>query len=259
LNVTSSRIDTTRKVCTTKECVEMSAYIMDKMDLSVDPCENMYLYSCGSYTTQKSIPAGLGTVSQMNMKFKVEVTKLIFSPDDTLFRRKSRALAKMKLYYKICTDGETIRRNMKSDILKLIGDLGSWTLTDNNVPRFDPGSWDMQTVLLKMHKMAVWPIFKVDVKRIKGYRVPTTTRTLIYLKINEFFKEEAFYNEEYTTEMFNEILVGLGGDPSVVNEKMQLVANLTLELANAQAARSPDGLPAHPSQVILLKTFRDKP
>ena len=42
--------------CLTPSCVDVSAYIMKKMNSSVDPCVDFYSYSCGGWLSSTFIP-----------------------------------------------------------------------------------------------------------------------------------------------------------------------------------------------------------
>ncbi|RWS25119.1 endothelin-converting enzyme 1-like isoform X2 [Leptotrombidium deliense] len=45
-------------VCHTKKCVETAKYLYDNMDLSVDPCEDFYNYTCRGWGIHNPRPAG---------------------------------------------------------------------------------------------------------------------------------------------------------------------------------------------------------
>jgi hypothetical protein len=43
-------------LCTTKSCIKYANMIMQNMDESVDPCDNFYEFSCGSFAKNVRIP-----------------------------------------------------------------------------------------------------------------------------------------------------------------------------------------------------------
>ncbi|TDL24747.1 endothelin-converting enzyme 1 [Rickenella mellea] len=48
-------------ICTTADCVKLSASILGKLDESQDPCENFYEFANGGWLESHEIPAGRGT------------------------------------------------------------------------------------------------------------------------------------------------------------------------------------------------------
>lgn len=45
-----------QQVCTTESCVKGSAYIMNKMEPTVDPCQDFYTFSCGNWLKTTPFP-----------------------------------------------------------------------------------------------------------------------------------------------------------------------------------------------------------
>ncbi|CAL1541175.1 unnamed protein product, partial [Lymnaea stagnalis] len=156
------------QVCTTKECVEISATILGKIDWSANPCVDMYQFACGQYNSKESTEWLILFLEISLRRFNEDVSKILSSNDTRLYGRESSALAKMKKYHRLCTDEERISLNFKSKILQLISDAGSWTLTEESVKPFESSTWSLQKTLVKMNKMDVWPLFKVEV--VKRWR-----------------------------------------------------------------------------------------
>ena len=44
------------KMCLTPGCIHAASGILEKMDFSVDPCEDFYQFSCGQFLEKTSIP-----------------------------------------------------------------------------------------------------------------------------------------------------------------------------------------------------------
>jgi len=53
------------KVCLSNECKETAKRIKSWMDLSQDPCQDFYLYSCGNFKNQYPLPTGVGFVESI--------------------------------------------------------------------------------------------------------------------------------------------------------------------------------------------------
>ena len=55
------------QVCTTKECVQGAAYILNKLDTTVDPCTDFYQYSCGNWIKNVHIPPSKSKYGSFSM------------------------------------------------------------------------------------------------------------------------------------------------------------------------------------------------
>ena len=45
-----------KKYCLTKGCVQAAADLLDKLDQTVNPCEDFYQFDCGGYVEKTIIP-----------------------------------------------------------------------------------------------------------------------------------------------------------------------------------------------------------
>ena len=50
-------------VCVTKECIAQSHKLFQNMNISVDPCDDFYQYSCGNYIRDTIIPDDKGSIT----------------------------------------------------------------------------------------------------------------------------------------------------------------------------------------------------
>ena len=48
--------DDPNRICVSKECVAASHQLFQNMDVSINPCEDFYQYSCGNFIKQSTIP-----------------------------------------------------------------------------------------------------------------------------------------------------------------------------------------------------------
>ena len=64
-----------------KGCVQAAADILDKLDVSVEPCEDFYQFACGSYIEQTVIPddhTKVSSFSTINDKLNEQVVLLLW-------------------------------------------------------------------------------------------------------------------------------------------------------------------------------------
>ncbi|XP_056001268.1 neprilysin-1-like isoform X5 [Ostrea edulis] len=108
-----SRNQLDAKVCHSPKCVKSSEYILSKMDLSADPCEDFYQYTCGNWINVTDIPKD---------KEKSMYNTLQYIYD--------RNVEKMKAF---------------------ILDMFSWNVTSSFGVTWSEKSWDFQTALTVNH------------------------------------------------------------------------------------------------------------
>ncbi|GFU22478.1 membrane metallo-endopeptidase-like 1 [Nephila pilipes] len=42
--------------CQSKECIRAASLMLDKMDSTVEPCDNFYQFACGNYLSRNTVP-----------------------------------------------------------------------------------------------------------------------------------------------------------------------------------------------------------
>lgn len=146
------------KVCTHEHCRRVSDEILRSIDVSVDPCENFFEYSCGSWIKNHKIPKGrsqFSAITQLSMnneRILMDALEMD-EPSDTL------TLKKVKNFYRSCLDTRTIDRRGKKPALRFIHDINSWALAEDG--SWDPMTWDFYETLKILHKTSPAEIFFV--------------------------------------------------------------------------------------------------
>jgi len=125
------------KLCQTHECVRSAAGIIDRMDLTKDPCEDFYEFTCGNFIRSKMPPVDRGSRNILQeiqdemyteMKSMLESTKTL----------NSSAAEKAKIFYTSCMNGkaneeedEDESESTQSLLLELLQDSGGdWCALD---------------------------------------------------------------------------------------------------------------------------------
>ena len=58
LGVTLNNKSDVSEVCTTRQCAETAAFILQGLNESVDPCEDFYQFSCGNWMRSNNVDPG---------------------------------------------------------------------------------------------------------------------------------------------------------------------------------------------------------
>ena len=115
-------------VCTSASCVKAAGSILSSMDNEVDPCDDFYEYACGglikSYTNRDDF------YEEMNMVRKIQ--KILMK----VFKHKpksenSTTETNLRNYYKSCMNETMINLSWKTQVLKIIDEVGGWPILNN--------------------------------------------------------------------------------------------------------------------------------
>lgn len=146
------------KVCTHEHCRRVSQEIIQSLNESVNPCDNFYDYSCGSWIKRHSIPkernqfSAIGELNNNNEKLLIDALETD-DPTDT------PTLKKVKNFYRSCLDTKTIDRRGTQPALQFIRHLHSWALAEDG--SWNPKKWDFYDTLKLIHKTTPAEIFFV--------------------------------------------------------------------------------------------------
>ena len=57
--------ETEPEMCTTRACVRAAARILARLDPTVDPCDDFYTFSCGSFLETSTVPDDANALSTL--------------------------------------------------------------------------------------------------------------------------------------------------------------------------------------------------
>ncbi|XP_013417582.1 endothelin-converting enzyme homolog isoform X2 [Lingula anatina] len=153
--------------CLTPSCVKASGSMLKDMNLTINPCDDFYEYTCGNWVKNRIIPpdkpkwTSFAEVYDKNSAF----LKMVLSEPGNLLRgENSTAVKKAKDLLTSCMDTSAIEVAGATPLLKMIKDLGSWPLTSDPVSgNWSQSSWNFMDTLVKSHLEQGSPFFSMAV------------------------------------------------------------------------------------------------
>lgn len=233
------------EVCESADCVDVSAYILRKMNQSVDPCNDFYTYSCGGWEKSTFIPperAKYDTFAEIHTNNAAIIKRLLDDRSTTYKGQNSSSVAKLKIFYRTCMNVSKIEVDDIGPIQKVIEDVGFWSIVEGNknLSKNLSDSWDLENTVAKFANIGFSPFFsfspspdnKNSSKRVIKFRQSglTLTNHELYNSTDADKFRKGF--------MDYAVSVGklLGGDEST-QRKMEAIYNLEKSLAGIFMAK----------------------
>ncbi|KAF7274332.1 M13 family metallopeptidase neprilysin 3 isoform X2 [Rhynchophorus ferrugineus] len=223
--------------CLNESCVIISSHMLEAMDLSVDPCDDFYAYSCNGWVKANPIPDGKsnwGTFMKLEQQNWLVIKTVLEQPIDTF---KSKAEQKAKMYYESCLDtNDTVETLGAEPMFDLLRKLGGWNITD---APFNISKWTLQNTLeIVQNKYGVGALFSYGVGeddrnssrhvlQIDQSGLALPTRDNYLNKTADHIKVLNAYLEYMT-----KVGVLLGGDLNATKKQMEDVIQFETKLAN---------------------------
>lgn len=234
------------QVCYSPECVQASAYILSKMDRSVDPCQDFYRYTCGNWMKTTKIPSSrshYNIFSEINDQNKQKIKDILEKSNAMLKKNQSTAVEKAITYYHICMDEDTVEKQGVDPIIKFIRDLHSWPLTSAHGLTWTEASWDFLQALTANHVNGFSALFSmsvsVDDKNSSRYIIVFEQSGLSLASREEYFSNHSNYKKLKNGFMEFGGKMGelLGGENSTVWSGMSDIYDLESQLAQVRRER----------------------
>lgn len=118
-------------ICTSTVCKQEAARIMSNMDVTVDPCDDFYQFSCGSFIKYQNVPDNkegrsfLGDLNEYTIKLSRDLLQEPITDNEPEFA------VKIKTFYKSCLNKQSDSYQVLTELLNRT-DLKLWPiLTDS--------------------------------------------------------------------------------------------------------------------------------
>jgi len=200
--------ETNTEECLTPECVEASKRILSKMDLTADPCEDFYQFTCGTWMNEKEIPKNefrIGSFKEAMDDSQVILHQILEGdyPVDTNLSEEDQKLDKeifnkVKTIYDTCMDEDAINKNGKESLINLLNKLDIY----NSKSKYDSVD-GLSNILVDLHHRGVNTLFNlitsIDIVNHDIYGMGIEQPNLTLLKDH--------YKDENILSQYKEIII----------------------------------------------------
>jgi len=118
------------RYCLTADCVLTTYDVLHRMNLTVDPCDDFWLYSCGGWLQdQPDLPAdqeSWGIEDEMEASLRRYISQRL-TYDSPCSDDDMTTDCKMRLLYSRCIDTETIDSVGAKPLQDILDDFGGWS------------------------------------------------------------------------------------------------------------------------------------
>ncbi|KAF0289689.1 Neprilysin-2 [Amphibalanus amphitrite] len=231
----SSRPQLSPHLCLSKGCVKAAFHVLDKMDTSVDPCDDFYSFACGSFIDRTVIPDEKSSVSQFSLiddELNLNMRKLIDAPVQA---QDPPATVTLKKYFSSCMDKDGIEKKALDPMKSILKRMGGWPVLEGL--SWDESSFDWAEAIYRNRELG-FPnsyVFKFSVTAdIKNYTRRMVNVNDASLGLGRKYLIKGFNDSDvqaYYSYMVD-MAVLLGAEPEKAKSEMEDALRFEIELAN---------------------------
>lgn len=139
-------------ICTSADCTQSAARLIENMDPSIDPCENFYKYACGGWLKKNIIPetnSRYSTFDILRHELAVVLKGVLERQDDG---NNSSALTKAKVLYKSCVNESLIEQRGGKPLLSVLPDVLDWPIATDDWETKYGEKWRAEDIIAKLNE-----------------------------------------------------------------------------------------------------------
>lgn len=120
----------TDEVCLTPGCVRAASHILNKMNETVEPCEDFYNFACGNF--MKETIKSDDKVDSFSVVHELVQEQLRSSISERIDANDSAPIIMVKKLYNACMNTTRIEEQGLKPMLKIMDQLGGWPVIKGN-------------------------------------------------------------------------------------------------------------------------------
>ncbi|CAF1105914.1 unnamed protein product, partial [Rotaria sordida] len=224
-------------VCLTQICVEAANNLLKSIDETVDPCENFYQFTCGTWLKNTKIPvedtstAAFAIVQTQLTNNIIDILSSTSSSSSTNIDQ-SHAIINARRLYASCIDEETVEAEDTDVLLSFINiQLGGWPILQGS--RWNNSTFNISNQLLKLFEYGHQFIFSVGTigdDQNSSANIIAIAQGDLALSIRSIYESENPITIAYRQFMY-EIVLALTNDTSMINDDVNATFELEKQIA----------------------------
>ncbi|XP_028817624.1 neprilysin-like isoform X3 [Denticeps clupeoides] len=231
-------------ICTTADCTQSAARLLENMDSKVDPCNNFYEYACGGWLKKNIIPetsSRYSTFDILRHELAVELKGVLERQDSS----SSSALIKARTLYKSCTNESLIEQRGGMPLLTVLPDVLEWPIATDNWDTNYGSKWRAEDAIARLNEKYGKPVlinyFISTDDRDSNSHIIHFDQPSLGLQSRDYYvcsgpyKEVCDAYEQFMTDVAKLIRAdrGLEVNESLIKEEIGRIISLEQDIANA--------------------------
>ena len=161
-NPSKNREDGDQKLyCYSPDCLQIAAGFARKMNTSLNPCSDFYLYSCASWMKNNPIPPARNMYDTFIELDDANSRRLRDILEEKVELPEQSAVKKTKSYFESCLNEEEVEKESNATLTPIIALFGSWALDHKT---WNAAQWKSSQILLSMiSDLTRTPLFEVTI------------------------------------------------------------------------------------------------
>jgi membrane metallo-endopeptidase-like protein 1 len=156
--IVNSKDDT----CSTPYCIRAANYLLESIDPSVDPCEDFYQFSCGTWLKNARIPDdanAYNTFQILGQHLADDIADLLSSTpmNET---EELQCVMNARLFYDTCINETKIETDGNGPVMSLINEFGGWPILQGS--SWNSTTFNLSTLLFQLRQYNYNIIFRIN-------------------------------------------------------------------------------------------------
>ncbi|KAI6189997.1 hypothetical protein M3Y97_00069000 [Aphelenchoides bicaudatus] len=261
--IDSTALHSKYKVCTSRDCAKLASLFLSNLDEKVDPCKNMFEFTCNNYKLGHGDGAFHSTIqdlqarSHQKLKHLLEFLKssLLTQPVQADIKNNDKTWQKLsKIFYQKCVDEVELAKADYKPMMSLLDRVGGWPLLQEEWAEFN-GRWEQQLSRV-VNKTGITSIL-MDLS--VGFDPENSSRTIIELDQPKFGFEFGYSyvaDEENPAQKIH-CERKLGRNVSEVEDEIEEFVELEVGLSRFATDETLRNDPHHTNNRFQLKELKE--